>query len=117
MRVALAKLSGEQLISSSWDFFQGPKLDPKGILHTQKANKENIIFIDGISVKGLRFKLHGNNHGNYGKYYDNHHGNYHDNRCNHHGNHYSNQANPGNPGNHHSNHDNHGNHYGLMFSV
>ena len=29
-------------------------------------NKENNVFKDGIGVKGLRFKLHGNNHGNHG---------------------------------------------------
>ena len=30
------------------------------------GNKENNVFKDGIGVKGLRFKLHGNNHGNHG---------------------------------------------------
>ena len=30
------------------------------------SNKENNVFKDGIVVKGLRFKLHGNNHGNPG---------------------------------------------------
>ena len=29
-------------------------------------NKENSVFKDGIGVKGLRFKLHGNHHGNHG---------------------------------------------------
>ena len=41
-------------------------------------NKENNVFKYGIGVKGLRFKLHGNNHGNhlehYGIHHDNHHG-------------------------------------------
>ena len=57
------------------------------------VNKENIVFKDGIGVKGLRFKLHGNNQGNHGKHYGNHYGNY--------GSHHSNQ------GNHHCNHGNH----------
>ena len=39
--------------------------------------KENIVFKDGIGVKGFRFKLHGNHHSN--------HGNYHCNHGNHHG--------------------------------
>ncbi len=60
------------------------------------VNKENNIFKDEIGVKGLRFKLHGNNHGNHLKHY----GNHHDNHCNHYGNH----------GNHHNNQGNHGNH-------
>ena len=46
-----------------------------------QLNKENNVFKDGIGVKGLRFKLHGNNHGNH-----------HDN----HGNHYSNLGSHGN---------------------
>ena len=29
------------------------------------CNKENNVFKDGIGVKGLRFKLHGYNHGNH----------------------------------------------------
>ena len=45
-----------------------------------RKNKENIVFKDGIGVKGLRFKLHGNNHGNHLKHY----GNHHDNHGNHH---------------------------------
>ena len=36
-------------------------------------NKENNVFKDGIGVKGLRFKLHGNNYGNH---HGNHHGNH-----------------------------------------
>ena len=48
-------------------------------------NKENNVFKDGIGVKGLRFKLHGNNHGNHLEHYGIHHDN--------HGNHHSNQGN------------------------
>ena len=44
-------------------------------------NKENNVFKDGIGVKGLRFKLHGNNHGNHLEHY----GIHHDNHGNHHG--------------------------------
>ena len=44
-------------------------------------NKENNAFKDGIGVKGLRFKLHGNNHGNHLEHY----GIHHDNHGNHHG--------------------------------
>ena len=29
-------------------------------------NNKNNVFKDGIGVKGLRFKIHGNKHGNYG---------------------------------------------------
>ena len=38
------------------------------ILYLKKTlnNKENNVFKDGIGVKGLRFKIHGNNHGNHG---------------------------------------------------
>ena len=36
-------------------------------------NKENNVFKDAIGVKGLRFKLHGNNYGKqYGNYHDTH---------------------------------------------
>ena len=45
-------------------------------------NKENNVFKDGIGVKGLRFKLHGNNHS---KHYGNLYGNYHDNHHDNHG--------------------------------
>ena len=45
--------------------------------------KENNVFKDGIGVKGLRFKRHGNNHGNLGKHYGKLYGNYHDNHGNH----------------------------------
>ena len=51
--------------------------------------KENIVFMDGIGVYGLRFNLHGN-----------HYGNCHDNH--------------GNPGNHHSSH---GNHHDLVYRL
>ena len=47
------------------------------------GNKENNVFKDGIGVKGLRFKLYGNNYGNHGKHYGNLYGNYHDNHGNH----------------------------------
>ena len=48
-------------------------------------DKENNVFKDGIGVKGFRFKLHGNNHGNHLEHYGIHHDN--------HGNHHSNQGN------------------------
>ena len=53
-----------------------------GFLCQRLYNKENNVFKDGIVVKVLRFKLHGNNnhvqhHDNlYGNYHDNHDGNY-----------------------------------------
>ena len=50
---------------------------------SRSLNKENNVFKDAIGVKGLRFKLYGNHHGNHGYHY----GNYHDNHGNHHGNH------------------------------
>ena len=42
----------------------------------------------GIGVRGLRFMLHGNHHGDHGYHYGNHHGNY----GNHHGNHGNHQG-------------------------
>ena len=42
-----------------------------------RKNKENIVFKDGIVVKGLGFKLHGNHACNHGSHDGNHHGNYH----------------------------------------
>ena len=71
------------------------------------VNKENNVFKDGIGVKGLMFKLHGNNHSNHGKHYGNHHCNYHDNHGNHHSNDGNQHSNQGNHGNHHFNHHNH----------
>ena len=56
------------------------------------VNKENKVFKDGIGVKGLRFKLHGNNHGSHGKHYCNLYANYHDNHGNHNGNHHGNHG-------------------------
>ena len=38
---------------------------------SRSLNKENNVFKDAIGVKGLRFKLHGNNYGNHDKHYGN----------------------------------------------
>ena len=48
----------------------------------QLMNKENNVFKDALSVKGLGFKLHGNHACNHGSHDGNHHGNHR----NHHGN-------------------------------
>ena len=66
-------------------------------LYYLTRKKENNVFKDGIGVKGLRFKLHGNNHL---KHYGKHHDNY-GNHGNHHGNHFNDHSNQGN---HHRNH-------------
>ena len=48
--------------------FSVSKENPR-FVSADEQNKENNVFKDGIGVKGLRFKLHGNNHGNHDKHY------------------------------------------------
>ena len=57
-----------------------------GLILFLDLNKENIVFTDGIGVKGLRFNFHGYHHGNHSNHYGNHRG-YHGNHQDIYGNH------------------------------